>query len=89
MVIIAEAAIGRVETENHEFFKNRKFNKNKYFRDGKDGKPVFAKYLKDTFKWGRRTANTCKWNVGRMPNPEHSCEGKGLDENGNQRDGLR
>lgn len=66
ITIIAEAAIGRAATDQFSLT----YDKNNYFREG-----TFAKYLRDTFKYGRKTANTCDWNTGRMPNPEHSCEG--------------
>lgn len=73
MAIIAEAAIGRVATDNF----HQAYDRNNYFRDD-----TFAKYLRDTFKWGRETAHTCGWNMGRMPNPEYSCEGKGPGKDG-------
>jgi hypothetical protein len=76
LVIIAEAAIGRVETESYNFFKDKKFDRSSYFRDLDDGTPVFAKYLRDTFKFGRKTADKCNWNKGRMPKAENSCDGK-------------
>ena len=31
--------------------------------------------FKNGFKYGRRTVKECEWNVGRMPNPEHGCQG--------------
>mmetsp|Transcript_41189 Transcript_41189/g.34693 ORF Transcript_41189/g.34693 Transcript_41189/m.34693 type:complete len:141 (-) Transcript_41189:1465-1887(-) len=34
----------------------------------------------DGFKYGRRTVLECPWNEGRMPNPEHGCQGD--DDNG-------
>jgi hypothetical protein len=95
MIIIAEAVLGRVETENYEKFEKNGFNRSEkadrenYFRDTEDGKPNFAKYLRDTFKWGRKTAKSCSWNNNRLPDPQNSCDGKGLDENGERRDGLR
>ena len=73
MYIIAEAAIGRVATDNYDV----SYDKGNYFRDG-----TFAKYLRDTFKWGRETAETCDWNHGRMPNPEFSCHGQGEGKDG-------
>ena len=68
IAIIAEAAIGRVATGKY----GKPYDKNNYWNEDS-----FAKNLRDTFKWGRQTAETCSWNIGRMPNPENSCEGKG------------
>ena len=73
LVIIAEAAIGRVATDNYAV----PYDKENYFRED-----TLAQYLRDTFKFGRETASTCDWNTGRMPNPEHSCEGKGPGKDG-------
>lgn len=73
MVIIAEAAIGRSATDNY----SRTYQKGNYFREG-----TYAKTLRDSFKFGRKTVEECSWNVGRMPNPEHSCEGKGPGKDG-------
>ena len=73
MYITAEAAIGRVAIDNY----NEPYDKNNYFREG-----TFARKLRDTFKWGRKTDLTCDWNKGRMPNPEHSCEGLGPGKDG-------
>lgn len=73
LVIIAEAVMGRVATDNYD----RAYDKDAHFRDG-----TYAKQLRDTFKYGRKTENTCEWNVGRMPNPEHACEGKGPGKDG-------
>lgn len=36
---------------------------------------TFAQTLKDNFKFGRTTAETCDWNTGLMPNPELGCGG--------------
>ena len=38
----------------------------------------------DGAKYGRKTNKTCKWNKGRMPNPEHGCQG----DPKNNKDGL-
>lgn len=73
MVIIAEAAIGRAATDNY----HHDYQKDQYFREG-----TFATKLRDTFKFGRKTVEECSWNIGRMPNPEHSCEGKGPGKDG-------
>lgn len=40
----------------------------------------FAKF-RDNFKAGRKTAKVCD-HVGRMPNPEHGCFGKGTGKDG-------
>lgn len=73
LVIIGEAVMGRVATDNHAVA----YDKDNFFRDG-----TYAKQLRDSFKYGRKTINICEWNVGRMPNPEHACEGKGPGKDG-------
>lgn len=73
LVIVAEAAIGRVATDQY----STPYRQDKYFRDD-----TFAKALRDSFRYGRQTATECEWNTGRMPNPEHGCEGKGAGKEG-------
>jgi len=46
LVIIAEAVMGRVATDNY----GTTYNKNTHFRDG-----TYAKTLRDSFKYGRKT----------------------------------
>jgi len=73
MVIIAEALIGRAATDNYGV----PYARDNYYRDG-----TFAKALRDAFKYGRQTQEECEWNVGRMPNPEHGCMGRGEGKDG-------
>jgi len=59
-VIIAEAVMARTAS------------------DFKDNATLFdadklATNFRDNFRVGRKTAETCSWDVGRMPNPEHGC----------------
>jgi len=48
----------------------------------------FCRSLLDGFRYGRKTVDTCDWNVGRMPNPEHGCHGR-VQEDGTLLDGLQ
>lgn len=73
MVIIAEAAIGRSATDNYHI----DYDRDNYFREG-----TFAKTMRDSFKYGRNTKRRCWWAKGRMPNPEHGCDGRGEDKPG-------
>jgi len=36
---------------------------------------TLAQKFRDGFKFGRTTQKTCEWTYGRMPNPEHGCQG--------------
>ena len=67
---MAEAAIGRAATDKY----SETYDADTYFDDDTS----FAASLRDAFKYGRTTAATCDWNIGRMPNPEHGCDGKGV-----------
>lgn len=73
MVIIAEAAIGRAATDNYDV----EYDRANYFREG-----TFAKKMRDSFTYGRETKRECHWAHGRMPNPEHGCDGRGQDKPG-------
>ena len=48
---------------------------------------IGARFLQG-FRYGRESSDTCDWNIGRMPNPEHGCHGR-YDEDGNFLDGLQ
>ena len=74
IVIMAEAAIGRAATDKY----SETYDADTYFDDDTS----FAASLRDAFKYGRTTAATCDWNIGRMPNPEHGCDGKGDGKDG-------
>ena len=50
-------------------------------RAATDPESLALKYKKG-FKYGRRTVTKCKWNHGRLPNPEHGCQGGDNDEDG-------
>ena len=70
IVLAAEAAIA-VSSEG--------FDKESPYEGG-----AFADDLMLSFRYGRTTRETCSWNTGRMPNPEHGVHGNGLGENGLQ-----
>jgi hypothetical protein len=61
MVIIGEAIMGRTA---NDYIENDKFNAETHL-----GVSLRA------FQYGRTTALTCDWNVGRMPNPINGCAG--------------
>ena len=73
MVIAAESLICRASTN--------------YTADDPYAEGTFCRNLLDGFKYGRKTLETCEWNVGRMPNPEHGCHGRVADD-GTLLDGL-
>ena len=54
-----------------------KFNSEDYYAED-----TLARTFRDQFKFGRRTVEKCDWNVGLMPNAEHSCEGLGDEKPG-------
>ena len=56
------------------------FNKDMPYEGGS-----FADDVMRSAKYGRKTREECKWNVGRMPNPEHGVHGNGFGENGLQK----
>jgi len=60
LVIIAEAVMARTATgyKSVETLWHKK---------------SLATTFRDNFKVGRKTVETCEWNVGRMPNPERGC----------------
>ena len=60
LVIIAQAVMGRTATDFT--------TKESMFDDGK-----LATTFRDNYMVGRKTAETCPWASGRMPNPEKSC----------------
>jgi len=37
---------------------------------------TLAQKFRDGFKYGRKTAASCEWAYGRMPNPEFGCQGR-------------
>lgn len=62
VVIIAEAAMARA---------NGSYNADAPFVEG-----TLANKFMYGFKYGRKTTESCEWTKGRMPNPEHGCEGR-------------
>ena len=70
---MAESLIGRVASDNYKV----KYDRDTYWRSG-----TFASALRDGFKYGRVTVAECRAYLGRMPNPENSCEGKGPGKDG-------
>lgn len=67
LVIIAEAAMGRTATD---------YDATDPWKAG-----TLAHRFLTNFKYGRETKAECPF-VGRMPNPEHGCEGRGPDKPG-------
>jgi len=62
LVIIAEAAMARA---------HRGYDPLEPFKTDS-----LAQKFRDGFKFGRKTASSCEWAYGRMPNPEHGCYGR-------------
>jgi hypothetical protein len=69
-VIIAEAATGRTATD---------YNQKYPFKSD----TLVGRFMRQ-FKYGRTTADSCPNIIGRMPNPEHGCEGRGQGKDGLQ-----
>lgn len=61
-MIIAEAAMSRAHSS---------YDATNPFKDG-----TLAQKFRGGFKFGRVTAKTCEYNVGRMPDPEAGCHGR-------------
>ena len=61
IVIAGEALMGRTATD---------YNKDDHFAEG----TTAGSYLK-SFRYGRKTQETCPEAVGLMPNPENGCPG--------------
>ena len=59
LVIAAEVAAARIANSH---------NSKEFFAEG-----TLAKTFLDGFKFGRKTAKDCSWNVGLMPDPQNSC----------------
>ena len=62
-IIAGEAVMGRTAGN---------YNAEKPFASG-----TYLGQLRDSFKWGRTTLETCEWNKGLMPNPLDGCKGLG------------
>ena len=70
IVVIAEAVTGRTATD---------YNSKYPFKQG-----TLMGYFARQFRYGRTTVDECPNVIGRMPNPEHGCTGRGEGKDGLQ-----